>query len=70
MNGVYWSLASFFSTRRGSGTSGSFRCGIDILLFYQLHFFEQLFGLSNLYEAVNKPVFKGDLVIQVSLYFI
>ena len=70
MNGVYWSLASFFSTRRGSGTSGSFRCGIDILLFYQLHFFEQLFGLSNLYEAVNKPVLKGDLLIQVSLYFI
>ena len=68
MNGLYWSLASFFSTRRGSGTSGSFRCGIDILLFYQLHFFEQLFGLSNLYEAVNKPVLKGDLLIQVSLY--
>ena len=70
MNGVYWSLTSIFSTRRGRGTSGSFRCGIDILLFYQLHFFEQLFGLSNLYEAVNKPVFKGDLVIQVSLYYI
>ena len=70
MNGVYWSLASFFSTRRGSGTSGSFRCGIDILLFYQLHFFEQLFGLSNLYEAVNKPVLKGDLLIQVSFYYI
>ena len=49
---------------------GRFCCAIDILLFYQLHFFEQLLGLSNLYEAVNKPVLKGDLLIQVSLYYI
>ena len=70
MNVVYWSLASFFRTRRGRGTLRSFCCAIDILLFYQLHFFEQLLGLSNLYEAVNKSVPKGDLLIQVSLYYI
>ena len=67
---IAWFLTSFFSTRRGRDTSRSFCCGIDILLFYQRHFFEQLFGLSNPNEAVNKPVLKGDLLIQVSFYYI
>ena len=70
MNGVHGLLLPFSAQEEVEALRGRFVVGEIFCSFTNFIFFEQLFGLSNLYEAVNKPVLTGDLLIQVSLYYI